>query len=125
MGDKIFENAGDFERHYFPESSLERLKNAIAGYYNLEKTSDCRFSEFARDKNTGIIEFSRPNYSTKEDIENIIRDFYKKEGFELSTEDVKKLPGTERINLSKLNKKYEILISENDNLYSIFVCKSY
>lgn len=115
---KTFASLQEVQRTYFPNQILPRLEERLCSELNLTKPHQHRRK--TEDLEIGLIEVAKSNYSSKSDIAESIKLFYRQEGYKVA---IKK----DFIEVTKKKEKYPeyyIQLIEGDNSYMVWVHKS-
>lgn len=108
MVQETFETFKKYHRCFFPNSILNRLENRLStgkNKHRLQKKLD--------NPRTGTLDIEKPLWASESSICNIVRAFYKDEGFEVQ--------GKNYLIARRGNEEYSIHFSSQGSIISILV----
>lgn len=120
-----FTSIEEFQKHYFPDSILERLEKRISELDLEGGIKDCnKYPEPPYNRKTGSLIFYQtssfiiPDKDMVKSIKDVVESFYKAEGYNV-------INGSEfSIEAKKQKEDYLILVTGYDNIYDIWITEN-
>jgi hypothetical protein len=117
MPKTVFKTVDEYKAKYFPKCILNDLEEKLCSELGLTQKHQHRLDKNENDSYLGLIEVAKP-FMFFGSVQNIVSDFYKNRGFEISNKNGNFL------DVKKGKEAYSIIVSEHETNYSIWVSKS-
>ncbi len=115
MAKRTVKPVEEYDREHFPHKVLERLDKTLCSYLDLTQAHQHHLRAEKENHRLGHLEVARPIKYSRQNIEEVIKTFYREEGYRVTST----VPGL--LEVKKPNEDYLVSVSEGDTSFMIFV----